>query len=169
MVSTLENISLWSGKITSALIFPMILIVVFSVIMRYVLKIALNWSFEVSIFVYGIYFMMGGAYCEWAGSHVAVDVLIRFLGPTGKKVLQTIIALVMTLSCAVLIYNSARFSLHSTLIGEHSIHQTAFNPPIWWFKWFIPISSFFIVLQGIAELLKIWFLKPAPEREGETA
>ena len=34
------------------------------------------------------------------------------------------------------------------------MHQTAFNPPIWWLKWFIPISAGLVALQAIADLLK---------------
>jgi TRAP-type mannitol/chloroaromatic compound transport system permease small subunit len=41
----------------------------------------------------------------------------------------------------------------STLILERSIHQSAFNPQIWWFKWVIPISAALVLLQSFGELI----------------
>lgn len=140
----------------SMLIFPLILAIVYSVVMRYFFAASPDWSYEVPIFIYGTMVMMGGAYVLLEDAHVAVDLLPRIVSPVVRKILEVIICLVIIMSCVFIIVNGSQFAYQSTLLLERSMYQTAFDPPIWWFKWVIPFSAFLVVLQGIARLLKIY-------------
>ena len=58
----IDKITEYSGRYSSYLLVPVILTVVYSVILRYCFNDIVHWAFEVSLFLYGIFVMMGGAY-----------------------------------------------------------------------------------------------------------
>ena len=58
--------------------------------------------------------------------------------------------------CALVIWIGTRSAWMSTLRMERSPLQTPFDPQIWWFKWFIPLSAALIALQSLAEIVKAW-------------
>jgi len=156
LIENVEKISDWSGKLAAVMIVPMTLIIVYTAFMRYVVHATPNWGFELSIFAYGIHFIFGGAYTLKDNSHVNVDILLQRLPIKSKlrKFLE-MLGIVVTFSvCIVIVWLGSKYAWQSTKIMEHSIHQTAFNPPIWWFKWFIPVSAGLVALQAIANFLK---------------
>lgn len=156
LIKRIETISEWSGRIAAWMIIPMILIIVYTAFMRYVVHDTPNWGFEISIFVYGIHFILGGAYTLKENSHVNVDILLQRLPIKSKprRILEVLGIVVTFIVCVIIVWLGIKYSWQSTKIWERSIHQTAFNPPIWWFKWFIPISAGLVALQAIANLLK---------------
>lgn len=153
-LSAIDKISLWSGKLASYLFIPLILIIVYTVFMRYVLSNAPDWGFEMTIFLYGIMMFVGGGYTHREKSHVTVDVFSQFLGEKGTTVLEIISSITIIIVCVILTIQSSEAAMESTRILERSIHQTAFNPPIWWFKWFIPFSAVLIILQSLKFLIE---------------
>ena len=156
LIKNVEKLSDWSGKISAWMIVPMILIIVYTAFMRYVIHDTPNWGFELSIFAYGIHFILGGAYTLKDNSHVNVDILLQRLPIDSKfrKFLE-ILGILVTLSvCIVIVWLGTKYAWQSTKILERSIHQTAFNPQIWWFKWFIPVSAALVLIQAIANLFK---------------
>lgn len=151
--SFINNISRISGKFVSYLILPLIVLIVYSVFMRYVIKDAPIWSFEVPVFIFGSYFMLGGAYCLLTNSHVNVDIFPRRLSQNGQTIIGLISNIVILIVCIIIVIQSATSAWQSTKILERSIHQTVFNPQIWWFRWIIPISAFMIAIQALSNLI----------------
>ncbi|MGO4886132.1 TRAP transporter small permease subunit [Anaerobacillus sp. MEB173] len=165
LLSLINKVSEYSGKIVSFLIIPQILVVVYTVVMRYVFKMPPNWGFEVSLFLYGILIMMGGAYCLKVRAHVSVDILPKLLSPFGAKILHILSSLIIIFVCIIMVWNGYKAAWQSTLILETSIHQSAFNPQIWWFRWFIPLSAALVLLQALGEIISTFSNKPGEELE----
>lgn len=154
LIKRIEKLSDWSGKIAALMIIPMILVIVYTTFMRYFLNDTPNWGFEISLFVYGIHFMLGGAYTLKEKFHVKVDIVPQRLPIKPRRILDIFAIIVTFVVCVIIAWLGTKYSWQSTKIWEHSMHQTAFNPPIWWLKWFIPISAGLVALQAIADLLK---------------
>jgi len=152
ILAKINSISQRSGEIISYLILPLIGVVVYTAFMRYILHQAPDWGFEISLFIYGIYFMLAGAYCLLTKSHVAIDILSRHIPIRGQKILEIINNLVIFFVCTYMFLDGSKWAWRSTKIFEHSIHQTVFNPPIWWYKWLLPISAMFIAFQAFSYL-----------------
>ena len=75
-----------------------------------------------------------------------------------RKFLE-ILGILVTLSvCVIIVWLGTKYAWQSTKILERSIHQTAFNPQIWWFKWFIPVSAALVFIQAIVNLFKKMYL-----------
>jgi TRAP-type mannitol/chloroaromatic compound transport system permease small subunit len=97
--------------------------------------------------------MLSGAYTLKLKGHVAVDIIARFVPPRGKQILDLATSLLIIFFCAIMIWQGTKTAYQSMMVWETS-NNTAFNPPVWWFRWIIPISAALILLQSIADFLK---------------
>lgn len=150
------------GRYTSYIILLLAFIIVVAVVMRYVFNNMPGWAFEISLFLYGIHFMLGGGYTHLKGKHVAVDIIHKYLSPKNKQRIDLLSEMVVAFCSAVLLYISTGWALQSIKIMEHSMHQTTFNPPIWWFKCIVPISAVLLLIASIKRIMSI-IQGPLPE------
>ena len=152
-LSSINSMSQWSGKVIGYLILPLVAVVVYTALMRYAFNKPPIWGFEVTLFIYGLHFVLAGEYCLNVKAHVAVDVLPRHLSLRGQNVIEIVASLVILFVCGMLVWLGSNWAWEATKILEHSIHQTAFNPPVWWYKWAVPVSAGLIALQALANLV----------------
>lgn len=152
IIRLVGRISTITGHVSAYLVLPLIVTIVYSVIVRYSLSGVIHWAFEVSIFLWGIMVMLGGAYTLQQKAHVRVDVLPHYLGPRGRCALDVFSFVVIILVCGLVIQIGTRAAWMSTLRLERSPLQTPFDPQIWWFRWFIPASALLVALQALVEI-----------------
>jgi TRAP-type mannitol/chloroaromatic compound transport system permease small subunit len=151
--NTLENITRKEGEISSFLIYPLLAIVVYEVVMRYVFNSPTNWGFEATTFVYGLHYMFGLAYTDVYDGHVRVDI---FTALTSKKT-QAVIKVITNLAFFMPVMSfmtmwSFKFAYVSTRGLE--VNSTSWAPPIWPLKILMAVCFLFLFLQGIANLIK---------------
>ncbi|MFO7577848.1 MAG: TRAP transporter small permease [Pelovirga sp.] len=140
------------GRLISLLILPLIAMIVYSALRSYFFRDPPIWTFEMSIFLFGCFFMLGSAYCHMEKKHVAVDIINHYLPPRWQRVQGVFSEAVVLFVAVVLIVISVPTAWQATLIGERSILQTPFNPYVWWFRWVIPISCFLIGVQACLDM-----------------
>lgn len=143
------------GRLVSVLILPLITIIVYSALKSYFLKAPPIWTFEMSIFLFGSFFMLGSAYCHSLKGHVAVDIINNYLPDKWRRVQAVFSESVILFVALVIIYVSIPSAWRATLMGERSILQTPFNPYVWWFRWIIPISCGLIAWQAVSNILSL--------------
>lgn len=148
------------GRLVSLLILPLIVIIVYSSLRSYLFKDPPIWSFELSLFLFGSFFMLGAAYCHLEKKHVAVDVLSHYLPPKWRRFQGIFSEGVVLFVALVLIYISVPAAWRATLMAERSTHQTPFNPQVWWFRWVIPISCALISWQAFKDMLALILNRP---------
>jgi TRAP-type C4-dicarboxylate transport system permease small subunit len=136
------------GRLISLLILPLIAEIIYSTSKSYFFRDTPIWSFETTLFLYGSFFMLGGAYCLMEKKHVAVEVLAHHLSARQQRILSVFSSAVVLLVSFVIIWCGTPSAWKSTLMGERSTHQTPFNPQIWWYKWIIPISGALLMWQA---------------------
>lgn len=140
------------GRLISLLLIPLIVLIIYSALKSYLFRAPPSWTFEMSIFLFGSFFMLGSAYCLKLRGHVAVDIIRNYLPEKGKKVQTIFTYLVILFVSLTLLYVSVPTAIKSTQILERSVLQTTFNPHVWWFRWVIPISSALIAGQCFKEI-----------------
>jgi len=150
---SLERITRKEGEITSLLIYPLLAIVVYEVFMRYVFNAPTSWGFEATTFLYGLHYMFGLAYTDVHDGHVRVDI---FTALTSGKI-QAIIKVITNLAFFMPVMTfmtlwSFKFAYVSTRGFE--VNSTSWAPPIWPLKILMAICFLFLLLQGIANLIK---------------
>ncbi|MEJ0077877.1 MAG: TRAP transporter small permease subunit [Alphaproteobacteria bacterium] len=150
----IDEISTWVGKAFAWLIVLLMLVVCAEVIKRYALNAPTAWIFDAENMMYGTLFMMCGAYTLAQNAHVRGDFLYSSMRPRTQASLDLVLYVVFFIpGIAALIYAGWGFAADSWRIAEHST-VTANGPPVYHFKSMIPIAGAFVMLQGVAEIVR---------------
>lgn len=150
----IDNVSTWAGKASAWLILVLTGAVCFEVVKRYLLNAPTSWAFDADYMLYGALFMMCGAYTLAQDGHVRGDFLYSSMKPRTQAALDLILYVVFFLpGIAALAYAGWDFAWASYVIDEH-VSDTAEGPPLWHFKALIPLAGAFVLLQGIAEIIR---------------
>ncbi|MCK9364409.1 MAG: TRAP transporter small permease subunit [Syntrophales bacterium] len=151
---TVDKISTFVGKIFAWLIVSLTLLITWEVFSRYALDNPHDWAFDGMIQMYGMLFMMAGAYTLSKNGHVRGDVLYGFFPPRVQASLDLTLYFVFFLPGVVaLCWAGYNYAGESWRILEHS-GMTADGPPIYQFKTVIPVAGAFLLLQGIVEMVR---------------
>lgn len=151
---TIDGISTWVGKAAAWLIVVLMTVVCVEVIKRYILNSPTAWIFDAENMLYGSLFMLCGAYALAQNAHVRGDFLYGSMRPRVQASLDLFLYLLFFIpGIAALIYAGYYFALHSWNINEHS-SVTADGPPIYQFKFVIPIAGALVMLQAVAEIVR---------------
>ena len=151
---TIDGISTWVGKAAAWLIMILMTVVCIEVFKRYIMNSPDAWIFDVDNMMYGSLFMLCGAYTLAQNAHVRGDFLYSSMRPRTQAGLDLVLYIVFFVpGIAALIYAGFYFAADSWRIAEHS-NVTANGPPVYHFKTMIPIAGTFVMLQGIAEIVR---------------
>jgi TRAP-type mannitol/chloroaromatic compound transport system permease small subunit len=149
-----DKISTRAGQISAISVVLLTALICWEVFNRYVLSNPHDWVFDITYMLYGIMFMMAGAYTLSKNGHVRGDVLYGFFKPRTQALFDLILYFVFFIPGIVaLVYAGIDFAAVSVAINEHTT-QTANGPPIWPFKMIIPIAGGLLLLQGFAEIIR---------------
>ncbi|WP_408011340.1 TRAP transporter small permease subunit [Pseudalkalibacillus sp. A8] len=152
----IEALSTVAGKLSGYLMIPLTMVIVYTIVMRRFFSNAPDWGFEVPIFIFGISILLAGADVLRMKGHIAVDIINGHLPERWNRLLSTFALLLIIVVCTFLVFKGTGMAIESTHILERSSHQSSFNPQIWWFKWFIPLSGLLVWLQAWVEVYKVW-------------
>lgn len=154
VLHTIDGISTWTGKAAAWLIIGLMLLVCAEVFKRYVLNMPTAWIFDASNMLYGTLFMIGGAYTLAQNAHVRGDFLYGSMKPRTQATFDLILYVTFFLpGVAALAYAGWDYAVLSFRINEHS-NITADGPPVWQFKFMIPLAGALLLLQGAAEIAR---------------
>jgi len=120
---------------------------------RYVLNVPHAWVLDAQIMLYGLLFMMAGAYTLATSGHVRGDVLYGFFSPRLQAGIDLALYILFFLpGTFALTYAGWIYANESLVINEQT-----FSPepiPLYPFKFVIPIAGFFLLLQGLVEIAR---------------
>ena len=152
IVTAIDNLNDWVGKVLSFLVLLMFVLVVYEVFRRYFLNSPTVWANELTQMAFGAYVILsGGHVLRWRG-HVNVDILYSRLSIRKKALLDIITFFVFLLFVGMMLVYGGSLALDSLRRFEHS--QSAWNPPIYPVKLLMPLGAFLLLLQGVAKLIR---------------
>ncbi len=126
----------------------------YEVFVRYVLRAPTSWAYDISYIMYGALFMMAGAYTLSRNGHVRGDVLYRLMPPRVQATIDLVLYLAFFVPGIVaLVWYGIPYALQSWGYREVSVYSPA-NIPIYPSKTLIPLAGLFLIIQGIAEILR---------------
>jgi TRAP-type mannitol/chloroaromatic compound transport system permease small subunit len=141
------------GQLTSFLIVPLLLIVLYEVLMRYAFNAPTVWGFEATAFAYGMHYMLGLSFMENAEGHVRVDIVTSRFSPRVQAVIMILGYLLIFMPVFVLMtWGAIKFAHTATITNE--LNSTSWAPRIWPYKIIMALSFLFLVVQGLSTLLK---------------
>jgi TRAP-type mannitol/chloroaromatic compound transport system permease small subunit len=150
----IDALSTWVGKLFAWLIVVLMTVVCIEVFKRYILNAPTAWIFDAENMLYGTLFMMCGAYTLAQNAHVRGDFLYSSMRPRTQASLDLFLYLLFFIpGIAALIYSGWIFAVESWTINEHST-VTADGPPVWQFKFVLPLAGVMVMIQGVAEIVR---------------
>lgn len=148
-----DRLSVRIGRFCSWSIVLLTLLIAFEVFSRYVLGHPHAWIYDAQLMLYGVLFMMAGAYTLAQGGHVRGDVLYSFFAPRTQAAIDLILYFVFFIPGVIaLTYAGWNFAADSAAIRE-----TTFSPeplPLYPFKFVVPAAGLLLLLQGLVEILR---------------
>jgi len=140
------------GRLVAFLIYPIMLVLVYEVIMRYVFGKPTIWAHETSCMLYGTHFILGGAYALRHGAFVNVEVFYMRFSKRKKAIVDLITWTMFYIFVGTLLWKSLPWAWQSLMIQEYT--DSTWGPPVWPVKWTIPIAALLMLLQGMTKTLK---------------
>jgi TRAP-type mannitol/chloroaromatic compound transport system permease small subunit len=154
LLLTIDKVSTWVGKAFSWCIVGLTLLITWEIFSRYALDKPHDWAFDGMIQMYGMLFMMAGAYTLSKNGHVRGDVLYGFFPPRLQAGLDLTLYFVFFLpGVTALCWAGYNYASESWAILEHS-GITVDGPPVYHYKSIIPLAGFFLLMQGIVEIVR---------------
>jgi TRAP-type mannitol/chloroaromatic compound transport system permease small subunit len=149
-----DKLSTAIGKAFAWLIVALTALITWEVLSRKLLGSAHPWTFDAQTMMYGVMFMMAGAYTLSKNGHVRGDVLYGFFPPRVQASIDLVLYLFFFLPGTIaMVYAGYIYASESWVIHEHSTISVD-GPPLYPFKAFIPFAGSLMVLQGLVEIIR---------------
>jgi TRAP-type mannitol/chloroaromatic compound transport system permease small subunit len=149
-----DRLSTAVGRAFAWLIVGLTVLITWEVLSRRFLSSSHPWVFDAQMMMYGVLFMMAGAYTLAKNGHVRGDVLYGFFPPRVQATVDLVLYVFFFVpGAAAMVYAGYTYAMESWVIREHST-ITVDGPPLYPFKAFIPIAGALILLQGIVEIIR---------------
>ena len=154
VLKILDGISEWVGKGSSWLILVLVFGIGYEVVVRYVFIKPTFWEFDVTWMTYGVYAVLGAAYCHLAGSMVRMDLFYGRFSPRGRSIIDVIgYCLFFFPLMVILVKTCGAHAIWSWSVHENASAST-WRPPVYPFKITIVIGFGLLLLQGISGFVK---------------
>lgn len=153
LLLAVDRLSTFAGRFFAWSIVLLTLLVSWEVFSRYVLNHPHPWALDAQIMLYGILFMMAGAYTLAHGGHVRGDVLYGFFAPRTQATIDLVLYIAFFLPGVFAMTYAGWIYANESL----AIREQTFSPeplPLYPFKFMIPVAAFFLLMQGIVEILR---------------
>jgi TRAP-type mannitol/chloroaromatic compound transport system permease small subunit len=153
ILGIIDAISEWSGRLFSFLVIPIFIIIGFEVIARYVFNSPTVWASELALQIFGVYFVIGGAYTLLYNRHVRMDMLYSRLSVRQKAIMDLVTSLLFSfLLTGVLLWYGADYAFYS--IAHQQTTGSIWNSPIWPSRFMFVIAVLLLLLQQIATFIR---------------
>lgn len=124
----------------------------YEVLARYVFNSPTNWVHESMFLMFGMQYMLCGAYAYREDQHVRVDVLYTRFSRRGKAIADIVTSVFFFIFTVTMLWTGWRFAADA--IGNSERSFTEWGIQYWPVKLAIPIGAALIVLQGLSKLIK---------------
>ena len=155
MESTLKFIDLINttlGKIMSFFILPLIFILCYEVVMRYVFNAPTIWAHEVSGHIFGMYAVLGGGYVMLNREHIKSDVLYAQFSERNQAIIDLITFPIIFFLLGIIFVEGLDMAATSIKYKETTV--SFLRSPVYPVKTCIPIAAFLMLLQGVAQFIR---------------
>jgi TRAP-type mannitol/chloroaromatic compound transport system permease small subunit len=153
-IKYIDRISEWTGRASAWTVLPLTLLVTYEVVMRDFFNQPSNWGYDVCWMIYGMSFMIGGAYTLLHKGHVRIDIVYNVMPPRMKSVFDSVVYLVFFLFVTIVFtWAGIKFAADAWVSGEY-LSTSTWKFPSSYIKTVIPVGFFLLGLQSLAELVR---------------
>ena len=148
----IESINVKAGEYVAWWSLIAVFVYYYEVLARYVFNSPTNWVHESMFLMFGMQYMLSGAYAYREDQHVRVDVIYAKFSPRGKAIADIVTSVFFFIFIGTMLVTGIKFASDSIGFGETSF--TEWGIQYWPVKLAIPIGAGLLLLQGISKLIK---------------
>ncbi len=152
VTDALDAISGFTGQFVAYWSVIAVFVYYYEVLARYVFNSPTNWAHESMFLMFGMQYLLAGAFALREDAHVRVDVIYMRFPRRMKALTDVITSLFFFIFCAALLWTGWTFAWDSMQVWEVSFTEWAIQ--YWPVKLAIPIGALLILLQGLSKLIK---------------
>lgn len=155
IVRNIDILNLWVGRFACLLLIPMLAWVITEVVGRKLFLAPTDYAYDISRMGCGAMFMLGAAYALMRGVHIRADFLYRTWSRRTRTTVDAALYVLFFFPAMIFFFWIAyEYSLKAWDGDERSMDTAALTPlaPA---RSALPLGAFFLVLQGVAELLRL--------------
>jgi TRAP-type mannitol/chloroaromatic compound transport system permease small subunit len=153
----------YTGRALSYVVLALTAVVFVSTVARYVFNFPIVWAFDMSLFIFLVYGLLGGGYAMLRHSHIVVDVFYRDFSPRTKAIVDLATSLITFFLCVVLIWFGTEVFLGMMSKGERL--WGAWDVPLWPWRIFIPIGVTLLFFQVLAKFIRDFAIAVTREKK----
>jgi TRAP-type mannitol/chloroaromatic compound transport system permease small subunit len=157
-IRVIDTFTDYTGSIIAWMALPLVGSVAYEVFARYLFNAPTIWAYDITYMLYGALFMMGAAYALHKGAHIRTDFFWEAFSPRKKGWIDSISYVVFFFPSLIAL---GLISLHEAnyafSINEMS-DQTPWRPVLWPFKYVVPVACLLLLIQGVSEFLKSFYM-----------
>ncbi|MCA0974675.1 TRAP transporter large permease subunit [Halomonas denitrificans] len=161
LTAGIDRISGFAGRYVAywSLIAPFVF--TYEVLMRYAFNSPTNWAHESMTLMFGMQYLLAGAFALREGGHVRVDILYQRAAPLNKAALDLVTSIFFFIFTLALLTTGWRFFSQSVSdvwwFGDSYANEVSFTEwavqyyPV---KFMLFLGALLLLLQGIAQLIR---------------
>ena len=124
----------------------------YEVLARFVFNSPTNWVHESMFLMFGMQYMISGAYAYREDQHVRVDVFYSKFSTRGKAMADIVSSVFFFIFTITMLWTGWRFAADA--VANHESSFTEWGIQYWPVKLTLPLGAALIVLQGVSKLIK---------------
>lgn len=148
----LEWLNVRAGEFVAYWAVISVFVYYYEVIARYVFNSPTNWVHESMFLMYGMQYMLCGAYAYREDQHVRVDVFYSKFSPRGKAIADIVTSVFFFIFILTMLWTGTRFALDA--VNNNEVSFTEWGIQYWPVKLMLPIGAALMALQGLSKLIK---------------
>jgi TRAP-type mannitol/chloroaromatic compound transport system permease small subunit len=145
----IDRLSLITGEFVSYWSVIAVFVYYYEVMARYVFNSPTIWAHESMFLMFGMQYLICGAYAMLTENHVRVDVFYSAWSARGKAIADLLTSVFFFIFAGVLLVTSWIFAMDATRVSEVSF--TEWRPSYWPMKWAMVVGAVLLLLQGISK------------------
>jgi len=146
----IDRLSYYTGEYVAYWSVIAVFVYYYEVVARYVFNSPTNWAHEGMFLMFGMQYLIAGAYAMLTESHVRVDVFYATMSVRRKALVNILTTVFFFIFAGTLLVTGWIFAVDATRVRETSF--TEWQIVYWPFKWAIFVGALLLLLQGIAKL-----------------
>lgn len=165
ILACIDAISAWTGRLVCWLGLLLSAAVIYEVASRYVFNRPTIWAFDVAMMLTSILCLMPAAYLLKEKAHIRVDVLFDMFPKRVQLLIECIFYLVFFFPFTLVMVWYGSRATHFAWAANEISNTSQWGEPIAWWKGVIPLAFFLLLLQGIAEFIRVFSALLTPVQE----
>ena len=152
LIQYIDKLSFYSGEYVACWSIVAVFVYYYEVTVRYVFNSPTNWAHEAMFLMFGMQYLIAGAYAYLTNSHVRVDILYAKFSKRNKAIVDIATSLFFFIFAGTLLVTGYTFALDS--LEQSEVSFTEWGIQYWPIKFALVAGAMLLLLQGISKLLK---------------